>query len=95
MEISKMITMSTGHISEETSKILRDINNTLPISVYDKTGFGWFIYLPIDKTEDARILKELPKDLAMIFMFARHHMFDVICLDCDGNDIDELPIYDW
>lgn len=95
MEISKMITMSTGHISEETSKILGDENSNLPIAVYNKEKFGWFIYLPTDKTEDAIILKELPKDLAIIFMFARYNMFDIICLDCDGSDIDELPIYDW
>lgn len=95
MEISRMITMSTGHISEETSKILEDTSNTLPIGVYDKTGFGWFIYLPTDKTEDSKILKDLPKDLAMIFMFSRHNDFDIVCLDCDGSDIDELPVYDW
>ena len=95
MEVSKMITMSTGHITEETSKILGDVNITLPVSVYDKTDFGWFIYMPTDKTNDTDILKKLPKDLAMIFMFARHNEFDIVCLDCDGDDIDELPIYDW
>lgn len=94
MEISKMITMSTAHISEETSKILSDIND-LPLSIYDKFGFGWFIYLPTDKTEDAKILKKLPKDLAMIFMFARHHFIDIVCLDCDGSTIDDLPNYEW
>ena len=95
MEVSRMITMSTGHVSEETANMLQDKNNTIPLGVYEKADFGWFIYMPTEKTEDANILKELPKDLAMIFMFARHSMFEVICLDCDGDDIEGLPIYEW
>ena len=95
MEISKMVTVSTCHISEETNNMLADKNNSLPISVYDKTDYGWFIYMPADKDNDADVLKALPTDLAVLFMFARYNEVDVICLDCDGEEIDGLPIYNW
>ena len=89
--------MSTCHISEETSKVLSDENNILPIGIYGKADYGWFIYLSINKNEkeDAEILKELPKDLALLYLFARTNECDVICLDCDGDEIDGLPIYEW
>lgn len=89
--------MSTCHVSEETSKILSDVDSYLPINVYNKTNYGWFIYLPTNKNkkEDAEILKELPKDLALLYVFARANECDVICLDCDGEELDELPIYEW
>ena len=95
MEVSKMITLSTAHITEETSKMLENPNNKLPLSIYNKGQFGWFIYVPTETKDDSETLKELPKDLAILYMFARYNEFEVICLDCDGDTVDKLPIYDW
>lgn len=93
--VSRMVTMSTGHISKETSEMLADTHCYLPLAVYNKADYGWFIYLPPEEDEDAEILQELPKDLALIFMFARHNEFDIVCLDSDGNSAYGLPKYEW
>lgn len=95
MEISRMITMSTGHITKETYDYLENKSSDgYGLCIYDKADFGYFIYMPTNKEHDVEYLKNLPKDLAMIFMFARQNEFDIVCLDCDGQDLDMLPIYD-
>lgn len=96
MEISKMLTISTAHITEETNKILENPHNTLPLVTYNKDGYGWFVYIPEkDFAHDVKIIKKLPDDLAILFMFARCHEINIICLDSDGDEINNLPVYNW
>lgn len=52
MNITKMLTISTAHITRETEKKLRveSYSNNMCLSVYDKEGYGYWIYIdPYDK----------------------------------------------
>ena len=87
-ESDTMITLSTGHISEETSKIL-DNDELNGINVYKKGEYGWIIYILDEKQENS--LKALPKDLEEVIRFARDKKSKIICLDRDAEAVKSLP----
>lgn len=99
-EISKMLTLSTGHISEDTTAILNHevdentISRYTSFSVYEKGEYGYFIYpskTGFNYSEEE--LDTLPPDLADIFEFARDLECDILCLDCDGPERRYLNYY--
>lgn len=102
-EYNAMITLSTTHVTKETLDRLHRIANNeaeqddiQEITVYDKnfhneTLVGCFIYLcskncqfETDKT---------PEDLKNLIDFARFCNANLICLDSDGPQVDNLPVY--
>ena len=98
LEIDKMITISTGHISKHTALALeREVKYCLneieiPLSIYIKAEFGWFIFIPDNSEfEEGRI----PDDLTDCINFAKKHNCKWLCLDCDGLIMSELKTYDW
>lgn len=95
-EISKMLTISSGHISDETAEMLeREPElNALRLSVYTKSAddgenYGWFIYLPSD------IHDGVPADLAKCMRIAASNGCNVLCLDGDGPEYPGLETFDW
>lgn len=93
MEITKCLTLSTAHISKNTANLLdKEIKTPyLNLPVYDKTGVGWFIYIPTNLNE----LDKLPSDLTKVLSLAKDLNCNMLCLDSDGDIISWLPKYDW
>lgn len=96
-EITKMITLSTAHISRETANKL-DIKtiygvNFIPLPIYNKDGYGWFICL----SSYLKMLDEieLPEDLKACCSLAKENDCEWLCLDCDGEIYPGIPTYDW
>lgn len=98
-EITKMLTLSTAHITEETAKRLEKDpdDNNLGLSVYSKSNFGFFIYfrdidgnLPKEYTND-----DFPEDLYKCILLAHELGCEILCLDCDGEETELLEKYDW
>lgn len=96
MEISKMVTLSLGHISKETSEWL---SNQEEIVSYEKESYGWFIYIP---PKDSEILQEylsnkddIPEDMNRLIKIAAEQDCVWICLDNSVQPILELPVYNW
>ena len=96
-EITKMITLSTAHISEETArKLERDIKhgtNYVPLPVFNKAEYGWFICI----SSYLEMLNEieLPEDLKACCLLATENDCEWLCLDCDGIIVPDLSIYEW
>lgn len=92
LDIAKILTLSTAHIKPETTTMLDNEPNTdnLGLSVYDKAGYGWFIYIDsvIDDT-----FNHLPEDLKACIAFAKEQECEWLCLDADGEEIEELNTY--
>lgn len=85
-EIHRMLTLSTGHITKETS-ILLD-NDKMEVVAYRKDDYGWFVTCwNLDGT--------LPDDLRACAEYAEKNECDWLCLDCDGSVVDDLPAYHW
>ena len=98
-DISKVLTLSTAHITEETAKRLeRDPDdNNLGLCVYDKSGYGFYIDI---RTVDGCLPHEymaddFPKDLYKCIYLAHELGCKTLCLDCDGETTDVLETYDW
>lgn len=96
-ETSKLVTISSGHISPETKTIWEDIISDqgyvsyadANMIIYDKDGFGYFVYITEKNTS-----KDYSKDINDLMIFAKETNADIICLDSDGPVVKELPYYE-
>lgn len=94
LEITKMLTISTAHISENTASILAltadsDTNYFDNLSVYEKNNAGFFIYI-LSKNYDSNI----PSDLKDCIDLAIENNCSILCLDSSGA-ITDLKTYEW
>lgn len=98
-EITKMLTVSTAHVTQETYDRLYhdDENNEVMLPVYEKISpngretFGLYVYL------EPAVLdwEKIPMDLKPLVMLAKTNGCGILCLDGDGPEINELPVYNW
>lgn len=93
LEISKMLTLSTAHITQKTSERLEKDpdDNNLGLCVYPTT-YGWFIMI---NEQTIKNTEHLPKELANLIKFANDLGCSALCLDCDGTKVDYLETFDW
>ena len=94
LEITKMLSLSTIHISKATSEKLQaePDTNEMGLTVYEKIGsgesYGWFLYLDAEWTcgynREAVENGQIPKDLAACMALANDTGCTVLCLDCDA-----------
>lgn len=89
MEISKMITVSTAHVSTETAELLE--NGKLNIVVFDKGDYGWFIYL----SNEDDYYYNIPTELNNLMKFAKDLGCEWLCLDCDGEVLEYFEVFNW
>ena len=96
MEITKMITLSTAHITENTAKKLDSdpTTNCLGLCVYKKSEYGWYITIDRNSIFKAEI-QTIPHDLARLILFARDLDCETLCLDCDAEEIPYFETYEW
>lgn len=95
-EITKVLTLSSGHISETTAeKLDREPElDAMGLSVYSKSigdgeSYGWLIYLTGDTPDNA------PDDLRRCIEAAKALGCGILCLDSDGPEYPGLETYDW
>lgn len=96
MEISKMLTISTAHVKEQTLMLLacEPNSNRFPyIGVYPKCGYGYFIYINQDGLDSMRKDTTFPDDLMAAIDVAVEADCDILCLDCDGGELETLNTY--
>lgn len=92
MLIEKMLTISTFHISKRTAHLIG--LEQIPLVIYPKDGYGWFLYLDLESCEKEE-LSSIPEDLWKIISFAKMQGCNWLCLDCDGEMLKQLPVFDW
>ena len=95
LKIEKIITLSTAHITLETEKKLskEPYTNNMQLAVYDKAEYGFFIFIPnnYNVNDNANI----PNDLKKCMKIAIKNECNWLCLDCDGQEIEDLEKYIW
>jgi len=93
-EIRRFLVLSTSHIREETAKRL----DLTPATAWPCAGgpygsYGWFLYA---HDENAGVGEDrIPDDLFAVMTWVRTQGCDYLLLDCDGEEVDELPRYEW
>lgn len=100
LEISKMLTISTAHVTEDICERLaaradHDPRYNIPFVVYRKDEFGYFIYVTKDTLEDALKEGSCPEVLLDVVKFAVKHGCKLLCLDRDGPTVPELKTHEW
>lgn len=91
MEISKMLTVSTAHITQTTAEILDD--GVRDLIVYKKDEYGWFIVVP-ESDVIVHLWTVLP-NLMTLLAFAKDLGCDWLCLDRDGEVLEYIKSYEW
>lgn len=95
LDIAKMVTISTAHITAETVKLMDNTASILHRElIIFNTGFGWIIYC---NTLNYGAINEslVPDDLLACMKFACKNACEWLRLDSDAEMVDELPTYDW
>ena len=99
MEISKMLTISTAHISKSTVSALRKepdpLFSDLEVAVYPKGCYGFWVYCSPNMEIDHNNGEGIPHDLWECMKLAKTNGCEWLCLDSDGEIIEELPKYEW
>ena len=101
MDITKMLNISTVHITKETAELLDEVCKNSRLSnliIYDKfvnydwctEHYGWFIYCDVNFAD-----LKAPKDLIKVMCFAKDMGCDWLCIDRDYDVTDGLDIYEW
>lgn len=95
MDISRCLTISMAHISKETEeKLFKECNsNKMQVFVCRKSDFGYFIYVPQDLP--LRDDRAIPDDLWECMLLAYEKDCEWLCVDCDGEEVKDLPVHDW
>ena len=92
LEISKIITLSTAHISPSTMDKL-DANSSSVPPCFKKDKFGYFMLSNEDVLNDYADNEYFPKDLKQCVEFARLHDCDWIMFDGEADEVEELDVY--
>lgn len=87
----KMMVVSTVHVTEKICEALS--NDELPLIVYPKAEYGFFICVPTE--EDHYSDSEVPLPLKEIIDLAQSQEYDWIMLDRDAPACRDLPCFEW
>lgn len=96
MEISKVLTVSTGSVSETSRKLLENDQTwekdmepiPLPFVSYAKGSYGWFLCISNYYAAEDEERANCPDDLRRIVEYALLRGCDWLCLDSDA------PLFD-
>lgn len=99
LEITKMLTLSTAHVTEGTFNciVYEDRLDRMGLPVYMKTThedverYGVFIYLDMDNMNE----NSIPEDLMRLIDLAWENRCGILCLDSDGPIMEGLTVYEW
>lgn len=100
VEIDRMMTLTTGHITAKTAGLLEEASRTysnrtdMPATC-KKDKYGWFVYLPGRCPGDMNDIVRQPEDLKLLMLYAMANGCDVLCLDADATELPFLPVYQW
>lgn len=97
LEIKKILTISDNHVTKKTYEALVNdgVKNEIMLPVYTKTAPGgddYGIYIYISK--DCFCMDNIPNDLKPLIKLAMEYKCDILCLDCDGQELEDYPTYD-
>lgn len=85
--------LSTGHITKGTSDWLMEGQLAAPLAQCASFDRGFYLSVPHDS--DAIDKSDAPADLAIVWRWAMKNGYPWVRLDADGDEIEQLPTYDW
>ena len=105
LEIYRMLTLSTSHLTSETVNTLDAVINGLSTSpmpvcypkmdLYINEAYGYFMHIADEDDIDDEAEEKYPKDIKDVLAYARKHHCQWVMFDCDAEPVHELPTYEW
>lgn len=92
LEIDKIVTVSTGHVSKETAAMLEA--GTVSTATFAKGEYGWFVYAG-SYDENLPNGDTMPAELGALINLAGRNGCVWLVLDCDGPILEGFPTFDW
>ena len=90
--IRKFLDLSTAHLKPDTLAMLSGRSlETLPFAG-GATSYGWFAYAHDENAGEGD--DAIPDDLFACMQHARSLGCDYLHFDCDGEEVDGLPVFD-
>jgi hypothetical protein len=98
-EISKIIDLSTAHVTLETNNLLEESDSDpagclFPGAVYS-IQYGFYIYISQDEILDGDFDEQYPVQFKDLIRFLASQGINNVRLDRDGAFHDGLPTYEW
>lgn len=94
LEISKMLTISTSHVTEDAiTELDKMVTTGHPYVTYEKGEYGYFIHVGNNNPMDMEM--PLATSLMNVLEFAFKQGVEWLCLDRDAEEVDCLTVYDW
>lgn len=94
-EVLNVVVLSTGHVSEQTSVMLRRPVSEWPCSGGPYGDVGWFVYCHEDQGDPSNMRDFIPDDLFAAMTYARTAGHSYILFDRDAPKIEDLETFDW
>ncbi|MBQ8806025.1 MAG: hypothetical protein IJZ68_06030 [Bacteroidaceae bacterium] len=98
MDIQKILTLSKKHLSMDTRQKLSHKKRTdwFPfIDVYDKSIYGWFIYINEESFQTSCRCGYMPNDLKALISFTLESGCNILCIDEQVEPLMCLPWYEY
>lgn len=90
LEKRTILVLSTGHVTKETARLLNSTKlEDWPCCGGPYAGYGWFVYAH-DENDG-----QIPADLFAVMEFARANGCTNVLFDCDAEQVEGLPAYEW
>lgn len=88
--VSQVPVLSTAHLRQETVEMLLASPSENAFGTVAAYPEGAFLFLTTVVIPDG-----LPPDLAALCRWVRRRRYGWIRLDCDGDTVDDLTVFDW
>lgn len=93
-EIRRLVVVSTAHLTETTAKYLdRTPASEWPCVGGPYAGYGWFVHASEENLGEG--FSAIPDDLFSVMTWARRQGCGYVLFDCDGYQVEGLPVHDW
>ena len=93
-EISKMLTLSTAHVTKFTADMFHyNVHKSVLPVYYSKGEYGWLVH--IHELDDDMSVLQYPTDIQELIAYARSLGCEWLCLDQDGPINPNLPSWEW
>lgn len=90
LEISRILTVSTSHITEYAYERL--LSEDCLLTAYQKGSCGLFVYLP-EKLDG--FFQTVLSSVTAVMALAKVNECNMVCFDSDGPIVSRLPVYEW
>ncbi len=106
LDIEKSLVASTGHVKQSDMELL-EVENSYPYTVHI-TEYGTTVYIatemniPVEQSVEFihdgsydELLVAFSRDFRRLLRLAQANDCTWLRLDCDGSEIEGLPIHEW